>query len=113
MKEILENILIVLLAISFVAGAFYLIFSILKSQILNAKKWGDCRRWARSQGYALPKKANPIVTLIGVIIGLFIFILPGLIVIYMSWRKNQEYQKEMRALMNKWIDAGKPLPKAK
>ena len=30
----------------------------------------------------------------------------------MSWKKDQQYEKEMRALMNKWIDAGKPLPAA-
>ena len=30
-----------------------------------------------------------------------------------AWRKDQEYRKGMRALMNKWIDAGKPLPAAK
>ncbi len=102
-----------IISIAITIGFFYLIFLFLKSQYRNAKKWANCRRWARSQGYALPKKANPILTLIGVIVGLFIFILPGLIIIYMAWRKDQEYGKEMRALMNKWIDAGKPLPAAK
>ena len=31
----------------------------------------------------------------------------------MAWSKDQKYVKEMRALMNKWIDAGKPLPVVK
>ena len=102
-----------LISIAILVGFLYLLFLLLKSKFRNAQKWGDCRSWARSQGYALPKKSNPILTIIGVVIGLFIFILPGLIILYMAWKKDQEYEKEMRALMNKWIDAGKPLPPAK
>ena len=109
MQEVFE--VIVSLAITF--GFFYLIFLFLRSKYRNAKKWAECRRWARSQGYALPKKSNPIFNFIAIIIGFCFFLLPGLILLYMSWKKDQQYEKEMRALMNKWIDAGKPLPTAK
>ena len=108
MAEILGS----LIALAILFGFCYLISLLFKSKLRKAQKWAALKSWAKAQGYELPKKANPFMTFIGVM-GLLAYVLPGLFVLYFCWRKDQEYEKEMRALMNKWIDAGKPLPPAK
>ena len=105
----MQEFLGAIISLAITIGFFYLIFLFLKSKYRNAKKWNECRKWAKSKGYALPKKSNPIFVLCG-IIGILFFVIPGLIILYIAWRKDQSYEKEMRTLMNKWIDAGKPLP---
>ena len=45
--------------------------------------------------------------------GLFIFILPGLIIIIIAWNNGRHYERDMKALVEKWVDAGKPEPEVK
>ncbi len=85
------------------------IISLVKAKLRQAKKWRQLKRWARAQDYALPKKTGPLGAFL-IIIGLFLGVIPGLVLIYVAIRRDQNYEKEMRLLMNKWVDAGKPLP---
>ena len=66
-------------------------------------------KWARERGYSLPERSGCLNNILGTL-GLFLGVVPGCIIFYMGWKKNQQYEKEMRVLMNKWIDEGKPLP---
>ena len=97
----------VFILILFLLGAA--IFFFVKAQLRKAKKWRQLRRWAKVQDYELPKKAGLLMWLC-IVIGLVAGVLPGLFLVLIAIRKNQNYEREMRSLMNKWIDAGKPLP---
>jgi hypothetical protein len=41
---------------------------------------------------------------------LFAAVVPGLLLILFLVMKQQDYDREIRQLRNKWIDAGKPDP---
>ena len=69
--------------------------------------------WAESLGYPVPKKPDGCTSVFLVIIGLFIFIVPGLIILLIVWNNGRQYERDMRALVEKWVDAGKPEPGVK
>ena len=66
--------------------------------------------WAYTMGYDIPTKMDGCSQgcLIG--IGCVIFILPGLLLIAWLMVKNNQYERDMAALVSKWIDAGRPEP---
>ena len=45
-----------------------------------------------------------------VVIGLFIFIVPGVLLLIWIWVQDNQYERDMRALVEKWVDAGRPNP---
>ena len=66
--------------------------------------------WARSMGYPVPVKPDGCLMVLLIALGLIIFVLPGLaLIIYVVWKTNQ-YQKEIEALVVRWVNAGKPEP---
>ena len=105
----MDSIISFLISVAIFGGLAAVIYFIIKGKISNAKKWLEMKRWAKSQGYALPKKTG-VFGIFLIIIAYMIFILPGIILTIAAIRRDQNYEKEMRVLMNKWIDAGKPLP---
>lgn len=66
--------------------------------------------WARSMGYPVPTKMNGCLAGVLVMIGLFAAIVPGLIILFWIFHRQNQYQIELKALVVKWVDAGQPLP---
>ena len=66
--------------------------------------------WAQSLGYPVPKAPDGCISVFLVIFGLFVFIVPGLIILLMVWNSSRQYERDMKALVEKWVDAGKPEP---
>lgn len=66
--------------------------------------------WARSMGYPVPTKMNGCLAGVLVVIGLFAAIVPGLIILFWIFHKQNQYEIELKALVVKWVDAGKPSP---
>lgn len=64
--------------------------------------------WARSMGYPVPTKMNGCLAGLLVVIGLFAAIVPGLIILFWIFHKQNQYEIELKALVVKWVDAGKP-----
>ena len=66
--------------------------------------------WAKSIGYPVPTKTNGCLTTFLVVIGLCAYVVPGILILLFVWYNNNQYEKEMKALVMKWVDAGKPMP---
>ena len=47
------------------------------------------------------------------IVGLCVFIVPGVIILLIVWNNSRQYERDMKALVEKWVDAGKPEPGVK
>ncbi len=105
MNEIIGFIISLAILSGLAAGIYFII----KGKIHNAKKWHEMKRWAKSQGYVLPKKTG-VFGIFLIIVAYMILIFPGVILTIAAIRRDQNYEKEMRIMMNKWIDAGKPRP---
>ena len=45
-----------------------------------------------------------------IIIALFAFDIPGIIIIIWLMVKNSQYERDVAALVSKWVDAGRPEP---
>ena len=69
--------------------------------------------WAKSIGYPVPTKMGGCLSAFLVVLGLFAFIVPGLIILLIVWNNSRQYERDMKALVEKWIDAGKPEPGVK
>ena len=66
--------------------------------------------WARSMGYPIPSKMGGCLAIILVIIGLCVYVVPGILILLWVWYQGNQYERDMRRLVAKWIDAGKPTP---
>ena len=66
--------------------------------------------WAKSMGYPIPSKMGGCLAFILVIIGLFAFVVPGVLILVWVWYQGNQYERDMRQLVAKWVDAGKPTP---
>ena len=66
--------------------------------------------WAKSMGYPIPSKMGGCLAFILVIIGLTAFVVPGVLILIWVWYQGNQYERDMRQLVAKWIDAGKPTP---
>ena len=66
--------------------------------------------WAKSMGYPIPSKMGGCLAFILVIIGLFAFVVPGVLILLWVWYQGNQYERDMRQLVAKWVDAGKPTP---
>jgi uncharacterized membrane protein len=66
--------------------------------------------WARSRGYPVPTELNGCLGIFLVVVGLCIYIIPGLVILVILYSINKSYNSEMDALVARWVDAGKPEP---
>ena len=66
--------------------------------------------WAKSMGYPIPSKMGGCLAFFLIIIGLFAYIVPGLLILLWVWYQGNQYERDMRQLIAKWVDAGKPTP---
>ena len=66
--------------------------------------------WAKSMGYPIPSKMGGCLAFILVIIGLTAFVVPGVLILIWVWYQGNQYERDMRQLVAKWVDAGKPTP---
>jgi hypothetical protein len=66
--------------------------------------------WAKSIGYPVPTKMNGCLTGVLVLIGLTAFVIPGVLILVFVFIQNRTYERDMKALVIKWVDAGKPMP---
>ena len=109
--------------IGIVAGILYLallfgiptliIWSIIsnsKKKKVSKKKIEPVIEWAESKGYPLPDKPYGVSFNFAIILGFLFGLIPGLILVIISTKMKDNYDKEIRQLTTKWIDAGKPLP---
>ncbi len=64
--------------------------------------------WAQSMGYVIPSKMGGCSTTFFVALGLIFFIVPGLIILFWVWSQGNQYERDINALVAKWVDAGKP-----
>ena len=64
--------------------------------------------WAESMGYPIPTKWNGCLTAFLVVIGLCAYVIPGLLILLLVWYNGNQYERDMKALVAKWVDAGKP-----
>ena len=69
--------------------------------------------WAKSIGYPVPTKMGGCLSAFLIVLGLFAFIVPGLIILLIVWNNSRQYERDMKALVERWIDAGKPEPGVK
>ena len=69
--------------------------------------------WARSLGYPVPKAPDGCMSVLLVIVGLCVFIVPGLIILLIVWNNSRQYERDIKALVEKWVDAGMPQPGVK
>jgi len=65
-------------------------------------------KWANSMGYPVPSKWNGCLSTFLVIIGLCAYVIPGVILLLIVWNNGRQYERDMKALVEKWVDAGKP-----
>ena len=43
-----------------------------------------------------------------VVLGFLAAVIPGFILLFLVWNNGNQYERDMKALVEKWIDAGKP-----
>ena len=79
----------------------------LGNEKLDEKKIEPCLIWAKEKGYVLPSKPTDAYWIF-IIIGSLVGLIPGLIIIFFYNQQKATYDKEVRILMNKWIDQGSP-----
>ena len=65
-------------------------------------------KWAVSMGYPVTSKWSGCLSAFVVIIGLCAYVVPGLILLLIVWNNGRQYERDMKALVEKWVDAGKP-----
>jgi flagellar basal body-associated protein FliL len=61
-------------------------------------------------GYPIPSKMGGCLAFILIIIGLTAFVVPGVLILIWVWYQGNQYERDMRQLVAKWVDAGKPTP---
>lgn len=66
--------------------------------------------WAMSMGYPVPTKMNGCATGLLVGVGLICAIVPGILLLVWLGVQDNQYKRDMAALVAKWVDAGKPDP---
>jgi len=64
--------------------------------------------WAQSMGYPVPTKMGGCLATILVVVGLCIYIIPGVLLLIWIWVQANQYERDMNALVEKWVDAGRP-----
>ena len=109
--EFFAALIVLAIPIGFIWGIIYLVKSASKqskNQKIDEKKIEPCLVWAKEKGYVLPQKLSNGYIFI-VFIGLLAGLIPGLIIIFFYNQQKTTYEKEVRVLMNKWIDEGKPM----
>ena len=67
-------------------------------------------KWAKSMGYPVPTKWDGCLTTFLIVIGVCAYVVPGLLILLFVWYNGNQYERDMKALVAKWIDAGKPKP---
>ena len=66
--------------------------------------------WAISIGYPVPTKLDGCLAAILVVVGLLMFVVPGVLLLVWIWVQNNQYERDIKALIEKWVDAGRPEP---
>ena len=66
--------------------------------------------WAKSMGYPIPSKMGGCLAFILIFIGLIAYVIPGILILLWVWYQGNQYERDMRQLVAKWVDAGKPTP---
>ncbi len=103
------------LAIVLLALGCFLVYFIADSSIDddNAERSLDSKKaieWAKSIGYPIPTKPDGCSTGCLVVLGLTAAIIPGILVLFWLMNKERDYKLDIKALVFKWIDAGRPEP---
>ena len=75
----------------------------------DREKFQATKDWARTKGYELPRRPGAGANIL-IILGLLFGIIPGIVIWAVVKRKRDSYEREMRDMKNKWIDAGSPAP---
>ena len=75
----------------------------------DRQKFAATKAWARSKGYELPRRPGAGANIL-ILVGLVLGIIPGIVIWAVVKRKRDSYEREMRDMKNKWIDAGSPAP---
>ena len=63
--------------------------------------------WAISMGYPVPTKWDGCSKYFFIAVGLCVYIVPGILILLAVWYNGNQYDRDMKALVAKWIDAGK------
>ena len=66
--------------------------------------------WAISMGYPIPSKLDGCLAAILVVVGLFMFVIPGILLLVWLFIQSNQYDRDMKQLVEKWVDAGRPAP---
>ena len=61
-------------------------------------------------GYPVPTKMDGCLASILVVVGLLIYLVPGILLLVWLFVQSNQYKRDMAALVSKWVDAGKPEP---
>jgi len=64
--------------------------------------------WAKSVGYTVPTKMNGCLSTLLVVIGLCMWIVPGILILIWIWWQGKDYESEMNKIVGRWNDAGRP-----
>jgi len=68
------------------------------------------KAWALSMGYVVPSKMNGCLMGIFIAIGLLAYVVPGVLLLVWLFVNDNQYKRDMKSLLEKWIDAGRPQP---
>ena len=82
--------------------------SITESKELEKENNERSVAWAKSMGYPIPTKWDGCLTAFLVVLGLCAYVIPGVILLLLVWNNGNQYERDMKALVAKWVDAGKP-----
>ena len=66
--------------------------------------------WAISMGYPVPTKLDGCLAVVLVLVGLLMFVVPGVLLLVWIWVQDNQYERDIKALIEKWVDAGRPEP---
>ena len=66
--------------------------------------------WASAMGYPIPKRMGGCASAILVVLGLCMFVVPGVLLLVWLFVEANQYDRDMKQLIAKWVDAGRPTP---
>ena len=64
--------------------------------------------WAKSIGYPIPSQMGGCLSFILIIIRLIAFVIPGILILLWVWYQGNQFERDIRKLVAKGVDAGEP-----
>jgi len=79
-----------------------------RQAVASGSQRDDAVAWAQSMGYPVPTKMQGCLASILVVLGLCMYVVPGVLLLVWIFVQANQYERDMNALVEKWVDAGRP-----